>query len=162
MEDPAVMENQELSTGTGVEATHRPRPRLNQSSLQYVMQIRQRKFIEYHLTPNFLSHPQVQMTNSRTRNLLNHHLLVTIARNPLVTLMLCFLTTWYANSFLFKDQERRGACLKVLSVNYKTSLVLFLKSMATGGLEKIRIIIFSNRHVKTLILTIGFQHKLLL
>ena len=30
MEDPAVMENQELSTGTGVEATHRPRPRPNQ------------------------------------------------------------------------------------------------------------------------------------
>ena len=133
-----------------------------QSSLQYVMQILQRKFIEYHLTPNFLSYPQVQMTSSRTRNLLSHHLLVRTARNLLVTLMLCFLTTWYANSFLFKDQESRGACLKVLSVNYKTSLVLFLKSMATGGLEKIRIIIFSNRHVKTLILTIGFQHKLLL
>ena len=30
MEDPAVMENQELSTDTEVEATHRPRPRLNQ------------------------------------------------------------------------------------------------------------------------------------
>ena len=26
MENPAVMENQELSTGTGMEATHRPRP----------------------------------------------------------------------------------------------------------------------------------------
>ena len=48
------------------------------------------------------------MTSSRTRNLLNHHLLVTVARNLLVTLVLCFLTTWYANSFLFKGQERRG------------------------------------------------------
>ena len=28
-EDPAVIENQELSTGTGMEATRRPRPRPN-------------------------------------------------------------------------------------------------------------------------------------
>ena len=30
MEDPAVMKNQELSTDTGMEATHRPRPRPDQ------------------------------------------------------------------------------------------------------------------------------------
>ena len=29
LEDPAVMESQQLSTGTGMEATHRPRPNQN-------------------------------------------------------------------------------------------------------------------------------------
>ena len=173
LEDPAVMENQELSTGTRMEVTHRPRPRPNQdvgcghsepnpveSSLcdaNTAMKVHQvSSCTEFSFSSSNSDDKFMNQKSPQSSSASNDSEKFTSNTNALLfDNLICKFT-------IVQRSGKESACLKVLSVNYKTLLVLFLKSIATGGLEKIRIIIFSNRHVRTLILTIGFQHKLLL
>ena len=165
------MESQELSTGTGMEAAHRPRPNRDvgcgHSESNLVQSPvcaadtatkvhRVSSSTEFSLSSSISCDKSMNQKSPQSSPAGNDSEESAGNTNALLfNNLICKFT-------LFKDQERRGACLKVLSVNCKTLLVLFLKSMATGGLEKILIIILSNRHVRRLILTIGFQHKLLL